>query len=337
MILAQLNDLQTKIDQTFIDLVTPGEPFALLDFPDHDNIGDSAIYLGETAFFARRGMRASYVCKVDNVDWSALEAAIGGGPIYLHGGGNFGDIWEWFQPFREEVLRRYPGRRVIQLPQTIHYASQGRIDQTARAIEQHRNFVLLVRDQRSYDLATARFQCDVRLCPDMAFNIGQIRRPQPKGELLIHLREDKESSSNHDASAYIGKPGVIFGDWPREGPEFRNRLMRKTALKSKIRRLTLQSKGGENAFRELQYQVFAQARVDRGVELLSSARTVITDRLHGHSLCSLIGVTHCALDNYYGKVAAFMAAWRTEGPGVHVAKSLDEAVETLRAKERLSV
>ena len=36
--------------------VTPGEPYALVDFPDHPNVGDSAIWLGEIALlrFQRR-------------------------------------------------------------------------------------------------------------------------------------------------------------------------------------------------------------------------------------------------------------------------------------------
>ena len=31
--------------------VQSGQPYALLDFPNHSNIGDSAIYAGELAFF----------------------------------------------------------------------------------------------------------------------------------------------------------------------------------------------------------------------------------------------------------------------------------------------
>ena len=328
--------LQSKIADALKGLI-PEAPFALLDFPDYDNIGDSAIYVGELELFKRHGLRPTYQSKVDAIDWLQMDEAIGDGPIFLHGGGNFGDIWPWFQPFREEVLERYRGRKVVQLPQTIHYTSQARIDQTARIIEKHGAFVLLVRDQPSYDLATRYFQCEVRFCPDMAFAMGRLQRASPANELLLHLRLDQEAAGRHDESKYLGRPGVISSDWPPETPELRRRVMQRTKLRHKIRRVITLSKGSELAFREMQYQALAETRLNRGIALLSSGRAVITDRLHGHILCSLLGIPHCVLDNSYGKTSAFISAWETSGDGVYQADSLDEAVETLRAQERLSV
>ena len=48
------------------------------------------------------------------------------GPIFIHGGGNFGDLWAAHQEFRERVLERFPDRQIIQFPQSIHYNSQER-------------------------------------------------------------------------------------------------------------------------------------------------------------------------------------------------------------------
>jgi len=331
-----LEHLQSKIDEAFRGLLPMG-PFALLDFPDYDNIGDSAIYVGELAFFKRHGLKPAYQSKIAAIDWQQMNTAIGEGPIFLQGGGNFGDLWPWFQPFREEVLERYRGRQVVQMPQTIYYESQERIDQTARIIEKHGAFVLLVRDQQSYDLATRYFQCDVRLCPDMAYAMGQLRRASPANELLLHLRLDKEASAQHDASKYEGRPGVINSDWPAESPDLRRRVMQRTKLKHRIRRVMTLSGRNELGFRDIQYRSLAETRLSRGIRLLSSSRAVVTDRLHGHILCTLLSIPHCVLDNSYGKTSGFISAWETAGDGVYQAASLDEAVETLRAKERLSV
>ena len=47
--------------------------------------------------------------------------------IFIHGGGNFGDLWPEHQQFREMILQRYPDRPVIQLPQSIHFQDKANI------------------------------------------------------------------------------------------------------------------------------------------------------------------------------------------------------------------
>lgn len=327
---AIVSRLSDTISHTLADIVDPSMPFALLDFPHYDNIGDSAIYLGELAYFDARGMRPAYVSTNNDFDAASMESAIGDGAIYLQGGGNFGDLWPWFQPFREEILARYPGRRVVQLPQTIHYASQERIDQTARLIEKHGAFTLLVRDRPSYELATRSFQCDVRLCPDMAFCIGSVRRTAPTYELLLHLRKDKETTGGHDSEPYAGKTGVLVADWPHERRRHLIDLRGKAA--TFLRGAAL---GGQNRFREAYFRTLADMRFNRGVALLGSARAVVTDRLHGHIISTLMDLPHAVLDNSYGKTSNFSGAWSTISDRSFLADSLPEAVELLRRRDRV--
>ncbi len=92
----------------------------------------------------------------------------------------------------KDMLTKYKGRPIIQMPQTIHFREQAGIDSTARAIEKHGNFTLMVRDHKSFEFAKRWFQCECRLCPDMAFCIGPVTRPVPQHELLFNLREDQE-------------------------------------------------------------------------------------------------------------------------------------------------
>ena len=55
----------------------------------------------------------------------------------------------------------------------------------------------------------------------------------------------------------------------------------------------------------------ARQRFQRGIDLLGSARQVITDRMHGHIMCVLIDRPHCVLDNSYGKTSGLISAWNT--------------------------
>jgi len=73
------------------------------------------------------------------------------------------------------------------------------------------------------------------------------------------------------------------------------------------------------------YQPLARQRLDYGCRVLNSARTVITDRLHGHILCMLLGIPHLLLDNSNGKIKNFHETWTAESPLARWADSPDEA------------
>ena len=294
-------------------------PFALLDFPDHANVGDSAIWLGTTAYFrAHRGRAPRYVSSTDSFSETALRAAVPEGPIFVHGGGNFGDLWPRHQEFREHLLERFPDREIIQLPQSIHFDDPGRGAGAARAIARHGNFRLFVRDRASYDFAAAHFDCRVALCPDMALFIGALERGSPEADVFYLLRTDKERAVG-EATGPTGYTSRA-GDWLVERPH-------SVGIRKLLRVLRTLGEGRWNrrALRAASYDAAARARVLRGCGLLSSGRAVITDRLHAHLLCLLLGIPHAVLDNSYGKLGRFLDAWTGGAPGVHRAASIEEA------------
>jgi pyruvyl transferase EpsO len=62
-------------------------------------------------------------------------------------------------------------------------------------------------------------------------------------------------------------------------------------------------------FRRRLYARFAAERVLRRCELLARGRAVVTERLHAHVLCVLMGIPHVVLDNTYGKIRSFYETW----------------------------
>lgn len=322
MTIETVHRLGAEIDRRLHDLLPHGTPFALLDYPDYANAGDNAIYLGTTRFFARAGLHPTFACIPARTDWAALERAIGNGPIFLNGGGNFGDLYDWAQDYREEVLRRFPGRPVIQLPQTIHFRSPARIDQAARAIERHAAFVLCVRDKPSLTLARRHFGCEVRLCPDMAFAIGPMARGAARQRLLMLLRDDAEAVAGNAAARAAIPDDSVLADWADDPLGFHARTRRRALTWA-----LLAARHGRGAARARILQAVAAARVRRGTALLSTGRAVVTDRLHGHILCTLLGIRHVFLDNNYGKIAAFSDTWQTQTADAVAASSLLQAIE----------
>ncbi|MGH7580130.1 MAG: polysaccharide pyruvyl transferase family protein [Gemmatimonadales bacterium] len=305
-------------------------PFALVDFPDHANVGDSAIWAGTTAYFRdHRAREPRYVASVDGFSEPALRAAMPAGPIFVHGGGNFGDLWPRHQEFRERLLARFPDREIIQLPQSIHFDEPSRIERTARAIARHGRFRLFVRDHWSAEFAAAHFDCPVALCPDMAMFLGALDRSRARVDVFYLLRTDKERAMERAMERAVeralvgntGRPDYSFrvGDWLGE-----HRLP--MAAGQLLRAARDQRHGRTRAgLRVRRYETDARTRVRRGCRLLSSGRVVITDRLHAHILGLLLGIPHAVLDNTYGKLGRFLDAWLRDAPGVFRASSLAEA------------
>jgi len=316
---ALLERLQARVAAELADLT--GEPFALVDFPNHANVGDSAIWLGTTAFFRQRHhAEPRYVASIAAFSPASLRRAHPEGPILIHGGGNFGDLWPRHQAFRERLLETFPDRLIVQLPQSVHYGDPRAADRTARIIARHGKMRLLVRDQASLEFATRRFDCSVRLCPDLALCLGRLERPiAPVVDVLCLFRTDRERAAQH------ALPGtrlrVRVTDWLSE----RRLPVQMRGLTAAAARLWSGPRRAR-ALRVARYDALAAARATRGCRLLSSGRLVITDRLHAHLLSLLLGIPHAALDNSYGKLGRFLDAWTGEAAGVHRVGTTEEAL-----------
>ncbi|WP_042721091.1 polysaccharide pyruvyl transferase family protein, partial [Flavobacterium sp. B17] len=142
--------------------------FILLDIPNHRNIGDSLIWKGELEFFKTLGHKCigqynRYTFKKSDIK---SEKTI----ILLHGGGNFGDIYESSQSFKKYIIESFPNNRIIVLPQTVHYNSEANLKRDFTIFNRHRDLYIFVRDLISYDIIKENFDVEkLKLAPDMAF------------------------------------------------------------------------------------------------------------------------------------------------------------------------
>jgi len=306
--------LNQVIEQALLPLVSKAsEHICIIDPPGHPNVGDSAILLGELDFIVRYfpAARLSYY-DVDSyspgADRFVEEATI----LLIHGGGNFGDIWPHHHSLRMRILDRFPHKPIVQLPQSIHFDHERELRSTATAIRRQSNFTLMVRDQNSFDYARRHFECKVVLSPDMAFAMQPITRKRPSVDHFCLLRTDKEALVNrgliHDALAATGR-SFELRDWLDEPRDLVARV------DSRLKRLTGRLPAITAPFRSAAMhlrQRYAMQRLSYGVDLLSQGTTVVTDRLHAHILCCLLGIPHYVFDSYDGKISAFHATWTKE-------------------------
>ncbi len=326
--------LSSRIDSVLGSLVPAGTRCALVDYPDHWNAGDSAIWLGTLAALDRLGAEVSYQCEWRTYSAAALSAAVDGGPILIAGGGNLGDLWPISQGFRERVLHDFPENPIIQLPQSVWFEHEENVERFRRLCEAHANFHLVLRDEQSLELAGKYFEVPTSLCPDMAFALGTIDRPAPASIRVFWLsRRDKESRGHPHS---IENDDIECRDWTppdSEEPAFvaaRGLLRRKERLKRIMQANTDPARRFTKLARET-FEPLARLRLDRGCRFLSRGQVVITDRLHGHILCLCMGIPHVVLDNSYGKVRSFYEAWTSASSLAQWANSVEEALEIARS------
>ena len=312
------------------DAVGAGSRVALLDFPNHPNVGDTAIYLGELAALRALDCDVTHVATAASYQPTVLRRRLGrNGTVLLHGGGNFGDIWTSFQRFREHVIEGQRDRRVVLLPQTIHYRELAAAAASAEVFARHPDLHLLLRDRPSLDFAQEHFPTATsELCPDSAFALGALRGPPPSHDLLLFARTDKEAAHAWPA---VLPPGTLRTDWPEPTAALRALRQLSRVVAFPLKRMGVVADPLEDPLRRL-YTALAHRRMTDGLNALASGRVTITDRLHGHILSLLLERPHVLLDNSYGKNRAFHAAWTAQSPLVQWAESGAEALALATAQ-----
>lgn len=328
-----ISELQSQIEQILEPHMSAATDYALVDFPHHSNVGDSAIWLGEIIYLTRKfGKPPSYVCSY--YDWSADEflKAVPSGPIFIHGGGNFGDLWQDNQEFRLRMLSSFPDRQIVQMPQTIHFSSEAGLARASEVINAHPNFTVFARDLRSLKIAKDSFTVPSYLCPDMAFCLGAQKNNASKTrDLLLLLRTDIEGKK-HEYGGLLPASASVE-DWLLE----RRGVGKLSYCKAWIQTFLSKDRTVASALdlRLQWFQNLATGRAARGLNQLASANYVITDRLHAHILSVLLDLPHAVVDNSYGKLGTFIETWtRPFGNVSGPLPGVREAIEIYRINRK---
>jgi exopolysaccharide biosynthesis predicted pyruvyltransferase EpsI len=328
--------LSAEIDRVLASLIPAGTRVALINFPNHANAGDPALWLGELASLRRIGARIFY-----RASWASYRAEDlarvlrANDVILLHGGGNFGDLYLHNQAVtRLRVLESFPRHRTIQLPQSIWFRDDVNRNELRDRCQAHRDFTLLVREQQSLDLARRHFDVPTLLCPDMVFALGpRPRREAPRVDILWLARRDVESSGY---APPVHEPDIEVVDWlqplPDEPPA---RLDFRLAMHLNQKLHPLAQNGTATPWQRwllgLTFATMAEGWTERGCRILARGRVVVTDRLHGHILALLQGIPHVMLDNSYGKLRTIYDTWTKHSNITLWSSRCNEAIDKARA------
>ena len=123
--------------------------------------------------------------------------------ITIIGGGNMGDIYEYYENLRRIVINNFKKNLIVSFPQTIDFSDtkKGRksLKKTIKVIKKHNRIIISARELNSYNKMCSYFGKDkVILVPDIVLylknkiNINE----EEKIKIGICFREDKEEDKN---------------------------------------------------------------------------------------------------------------------------------------------
>ncbi|MXG89972.1 polysaccharide pyruvyl transferase family protein [Nocardioides flavescens] len=323
--------LSQRLSQIATDALTsvlaPGEPVALVDFPYSDNFGDAAIWQGQNVLLNTLGHTRRYVCDIGRYDPDDLRRMHPEGPILLHGGGNFGDYWPEHQELRERVLRDFPDRVIVQLPQSVGFRDSRERARVASAMGDHRAFTLLARDRSSLQQGED-MGLRTRLCPDSATHMGPLPTTAgPTRDLQVLARTDHESGGLRELVSR-GRHQSALTEWAFDQRGRRVWTAAKAGPRV-ARRLPGQPSSARSRWQPVlsrTYDLMAKTCVDAAVRQLSGTRVLVTDRLHAHVIATLMGIPNIVVDNNYGKVRTIFDAFTHTSAVAKLAGSPAEAM-----------
>jgi pyruvyl transferase EpsO len=259
----------------------------------------------------RLGVAVRHASDRHRIRMAAIAALPADVPILMHGGGNLGDLWLAYQEFREHIVGIFPQRRIIQLPQSIHFSSRAREEVAAERLRRHPDLTVLVRDAESLTIARDRMGLRARLCPDAAFGIDPSTlpaAPRSRHHTFRLWRTDKEAREAAGAPEAAGPtpPGDPTADWQRHERDLTRTVMLRLAG-------TLNQRGGarpaSSRVAAALYHGVAERELRRGIRMLDQGHLVVTDRLHAVILALLSGHPVVWSDNSYRKIERVLGTW----------------------------
>lgn len=286
------------------ELIPRDRPLVYLDYPVHTNVGDLLIELGTRHFFDHYNYDVIARRSAYDFDERLMRRIGPEVTIVCHGGGNFGDLYDQHQTFREQVIARFPKNRIVLLPQTIHYNSPERLAASARVFARHENLHVCLRDNHSLGLFQANFTNPAYLMPDMAHFLwrrfdGYAPGPHDTGTLLF-LRIDIETTGPQ-AITIDGEAPVDWQAIIRPADHLLFRVLRKLHAKHSLL-------GGALPL-SAAWQRYSDHLIARALTLLDGRGTVVTDRLHMALLGLLLRRRVTMIDNSYGKLSSYYDTW----------------------------
>jgi len=252
--------------------------------PIHGNLGDHAIVYAQYSLMEELGLQENVIeicrpCYEESK--KKLQRLIKEDDlIVIDGGGNLGTLWPEEEEKMRDIVQRFPKNPIFIFPQTAYYENTAKgkeeLQKSVEIYRHHPKLIIFCRDKISYDLVKTKFEgVRVYYTPDMVPFLGNVGQKAVRRGILLCFRNDLESICSKEFKHRLKEKIVELG------------YDMKTTSTVIHRRVT---KGQRKKQLFIKWKEF------------SSAKLVITDRLHGMIFCAITGTQCIVIDNISHKI-----------------------------------
>lgn len=252
---------------------------------DYGNLGDVAITYAQTKFLkdSLQGFEIIDVPISKTLEGiSMIKKIINKEDVVTTvGGGNFGDLYDQIEFYRQLVVESFPNNKVVSFPQTMDFSDTEKgkkaLIQAKKCYRKHQNMTFIAREQLSFDLMKVVFPTNnVVLTPDIVMSLNKIKPDFDRKGVVMCLRDDDEKLLTPNEKAKL----IELVD---------NNFHVKSNYDTHINRnnLSIQERNAE---------------LDKIWTVFKKAELVITDRLHGMIFCYITNTPCLVFQNNNHKV-----------------------------------
>ncbi len=272
--------------------------------PEYGNVGDHLIAENEKNFIYDNFPNIKlieismqhYIFDSKNVDDLIDESDL----ILITGGGFIGDTWPINSSLIDKIIERHNNKRIIILPQTVYFANEHKKELWNKKYEKYSNLRIFLREKRS--IVNISDNIDKHFMPDFGLYCGNNKFSCDRNKILFCIRDDIEAEEGVDKA--IEKVKYIIHS-KGYTIDYLSTILKPEELLIDNRENVL------NIYKTI----------------FSSARLVITDRLHGMIFAIVTGTPCLAFDNITHKISGVFDVI-SEIPYVKIASDLEQ-IDTL--------
>lgn len=312
---ALLQALRDETTSTLETVLGRGREVVMLDTPRHRNLGDSLLWAGSLVYLARLDHRVVYHTDQGRFRDSDVRRFPRDAIVVFMGGGSLGDLYPAEDGFRRHMIKTFPDREYVILPQSFHYESNHERESARRDYGRAASLTVMLRERQSLAaISDAMPELRAVFAPDVALGLD-VNSPDEAKDVVVIARKDAEGLED----------APTWRDWRFT---WTNRLAWQLAMSrgrtyKRLPRLFWDAASSDLARANSR---LLKLNLSAARDQYRHARSAATNRLHAHILAILMGIPHAVTDNNYGKIAAVFHEYTGRFETAHWAESLGEAV-----------
>lgn len=193
------------------------EKIIYLQTPEHGNLGDQAIAIAGQKYLNFK-YKNKLIIEFTFEEYERYKKLIKKlinkeDIIYLHGGGNLGNLYKEIEIQRREIIKTYINNKIVILPQSIFFTDD-KFGEKERKVTQtiynkHKDLHIIARDEKSYKIAKEMFKNNNVYCtPDIVLFLEDMNLNKTNIErngVIFTLRQDKEKVLSNEKKEKIVK------------------------------------------------------------------------------------------------------------------------------------